>query len=177
MWLFPALDERSSHWRMRGASRHIMTMSASEIDVWVGRRMRQRRESLGISQARLARHLGLTFSQVQKYEKGTNRVGAGRLYLLAGFLGVPVQFFYDGLVAFPAIDRMPEDQGVKNDEVSALGRAYLSIADPDTRESLLALVRSVAETAARPKLSAIDGSIGAARLPTSFSDDRRQVRK
>jgi transcriptional regulator with XRE-family HTH domain len=155
----------------------MMAMPASEIDTWVGQRMRQRRESLGISQARLARHLGLTFSQVQKYEKGTNRIGAGRLYLLAGFLGVSVQFFYDGLGALPAIEHMPEDPGTKSEQVSALGRAYLSIADPDARGSLLALVRSVAETAARPKLSAIDNSFVAARPPTSFADDRRQVRK
>ena len=58
-------------------------MSASEIDVHVGLRMRRRREALGISQGRLGRHLGLTFSQIQKYEKGTNRIGAGRLYQIA----------------------------------------------------------------------------------------------
>jgi len=155
----------------------MMAMPASEIDIWVGQRMRQRRESLGISQARLARHLGLTFSQVQKYEKGTNRIGAGRLYLLAGFLGVSVQFFYEGLATFPAIERMAEDPDRKIDEVSALDRAYLSIADPDTRGSLLALVRSVAETATRPKLGAIESNTVVTRLPTAFSDDRRRVRK
>ena len=58
-------------------------MSASDIDVHVGTQMRKRREALGISQGRLGRHLGLTFSQIQKYEKGTNRVGAGRLYQIA----------------------------------------------------------------------------------------------
>ncbi len=155
----------------------MMAMPASEIDIWVGRRMRQRRESLGISQARLARHLGLTFSQVQKYEKGTNRIGAGRLYLLAGFLGVSVQFFYEGLATFPAIERMAEDPDRKIDEVSALDRAYLSIADPDTRGSLLALVRSVAETATRPKLGAIESGSTVTRLPSPFADDRRRARK
>ena len=79
-----------------------MAMTASEIDAHVGRRMRQRREALGVSQGRLGRHLGLTFSQVQKYEKGTNRIGAGRLYLLADFLGVPVQYFFEGLEGGPA---------------------------------------------------------------------------
>ena len=59
--------------------------------------MRRRREALGISQGRLGRHLGLTFSQVQKYEKGTNRIGAGRLYQIATFLGVQPSYFFVGL--------------------------------------------------------------------------------
>ncbi|HMQ92895.1 MAG TPA: helix-turn-helix transcriptional regulator [Amaricoccus sp.] len=139
--------------------------------------MRQRREALGISQARLARHLGLTFSQVQKYEKGTNRIGAGRLYLLAGFLGVPVQFFYDGLASLPGAEPSPEDPGTEPDEIIALESAYRSIADPETRDSLLALVRSVAETAAAPKLRTFESRIAATPLPTSFADDRRRVRK
>ena len=79
-----------------------MTLTADEVDIHVGRRVRQRRESLGISQGRLAHHLGLTFSQVQKYEKGVNRIGAGRLFLIASFLKVPVQFFVEGLEQSPA---------------------------------------------------------------------------
>ena len=63
----------------------------------VGLRMRKRREALGISQGRLGRHLGLTFSQIQKYEKGTNRIGAGRLYQIAAFLGVPPSHFFEGI--------------------------------------------------------------------------------
>ena len=74
-----------------------VSMSASEIDVHVGMRMRRRREALGISQGRLGRHLGLTFSQIQKYEKGTNRIGAGRLYQIATFLGVAPGHFFEGL--------------------------------------------------------------------------------
>ena len=74
-----------------------MAVTASEVDAHVGQRIRQRRESLGVSQGRIGRHLRLTFSQVQKYEKGSNRIGAGRLYLLADFLGVPVHYFFEGL--------------------------------------------------------------------------------
>ena len=59
--------------------------------------MRQRREALGISQGRLGRHLGLTFSQIQKYEKGSNRIGAGRLYQIAAFLGVAPGYFFEGI--------------------------------------------------------------------------------
>ena len=72
-------------------------MSANEIDAHVGLQMRKRREALGISQGRLGRHLGLTFSQIQKYEKGTNRIGAGRLYQIASFLGVPPSHFFEGI--------------------------------------------------------------------------------
>ena len=71
--------------------------TANDIDKHVGLRMRRRREALGISQGRLGRHLGLTFSQIQKYEKGSNRIGAGRLYQIAAFLGVPPSHFFDGI--------------------------------------------------------------------------------
>lgn len=120
-------------------------LTASQIDAHVGRRMRQRREYLGISQGRLGRHLGLTFSQVQKYEKGSNRIGAGRLYLIADFLGVPVQYFFEGLgdeaAAIPAAKG-----GRRGEELAVLEEAFLSIDDGDTRRSVLALVRSLAAT-------------------------------
>ena len=97
------------------------------------------------SQGRLGRHLGLTFSQVQKYEKGTNRIGAGRLYLLASFLGVPIQYFYEGLDEEPAAKG--DGTGLKGAEVAALEDAFLSIEDGDTRRSVLALVGSLADSA------------------------------
>src|SRR5262245_52856916 len=65
------------------------------MDIHVGSRVRLRRMLLGMSQEKLGEHLGLTFQQVQKYEKGVNRIGASRLFDLAQVLGVPVQFFYD----------------------------------------------------------------------------------
>lgn len=118
-----------------------MVMTAGEVDAHVGRQMRTRRESLGISQGRLGRHLGLTFSQVQKYEKGTNRIGAGRLYLLARFLGVPVQYFYEGLD-----DEAAAKTAVRagDADMHTLDNAFLSIPDADTRRSVLALVCSLA---------------------------------
>jgi transcriptional regulator with XRE-family HTH domain len=120
--------------------------NARDIDAHVGRRMRQRREYLGISQGRLGRHLGLTFSQVQKYEKGSNRIGAGRLYMIAAFLGVPVQYFFEGLEG----EAMPSPQprnGRRGDELAVLEEAFLAITDGDTRRSVLALVRSLAAQA------------------------------
>jgi transcriptional regulator with XRE-family HTH domain len=122
-----------------------MAVTASEVDAHVGQRMRQLRECLGVSQGRLGRHLGLTFSQVQKYEKGTNRIGAGRLYLLASFLGVPVEYFFDGLSEEPAARNV--DTGPKGAELAALEEAFLAIADSDTRRSVVALVSSLAVSA------------------------------
>src|SRR3990170_8436401 len=65
------------------------------VDAHVGTRVRLRRMLLGMSQEKLGEHLGLTFQQVQKYEKGVNRIGASRLFDLSHVLGVPVQFFYE----------------------------------------------------------------------------------
>jgi transcriptional regulator with XRE-family HTH domain len=72
---------------------------ANLVDEHVGARVRLRRMLLGMSQEKLGESLGLTFQQVQKYEKGVNRIGASRLFDLAQVLGVPVQFFYDELTA------------------------------------------------------------------------------
>ena len=127
-----------------------MAMTASEVDAHVGQRMRQRREYLRVSQGKLGRHLGLTFSQVQKYEKGTNRIGAGRLYLLAAFLGVPINYFFEGLPA-GAERRIMGNGGlaVEGGELAALDDAFLSITDRGTRESVLALICSLAATTDR----------------------------
>nr|WP_275415035.1 helix-turn-helix transcriptional regulator [Novacetimonas pomaceti] len=74
-----------------------MSSSPSPVDVYVGSRIRLRRTLLGMSQERLGTALGLTFQQVQKYERGANRVGASRLYDLARVLDVPIAFFFDGM--------------------------------------------------------------------------------
>lgn len=126
-----------------------MSLSAREIDGYVGQRLRLRREALGFSQGRLGRHLGLTFSQVQKYEKGSNRIGAGRLFQMAAFLGVPPSHFFEGLdgdrhtlppggaLAAPIVGAGP-------DEVRDLTAAFMAISDAGTRASVLALVKSLA---------------------------------
>lgn len=124
-----------------------MTLSAHEIDVHVGRRLRERREALGISQGRLGSHLGLTFSQVQKYEKGSNRIGAGRLYQIAAYLGVQPDFFFDGLDAPAARSAAgaPSGDEVSPEEIRQVGLIFSSILDAGTRASVLALMRSLAE--------------------------------
>jgi len=124
-----------------------MVMAANEIDAHVGQRMRRRRELLGVSQGRLGRHLGLTFSQVQKYEKGSNRIGAGRLFLLSDYLGVPVHYFFEGLRASQSAGCGEGGSGARDGEVAMLETAFLSIADRSTRQSVLALVCSLAAAA------------------------------
>jgi transcriptional regulator with XRE-family HTH domain len=100
-----------------------------------------------MSQGRLGRHLGLTFSQIQKYEKGSNRIGAGRLYQISQFLGVSPLYFFEGLEpgATARVTGRPTAPGVQSgpEELAALNEAYAAIPDPDTRKSVLALVRSL----------------------------------
>jgi transcriptional regulator with XRE-family HTH domain len=124
-----------------------LSLSATEIDAYVGQRMRQRREALGISQGRLGRHLGLTFSQIQKYEKGSNRIGAGRLYQIATFLGVPPGQFFEGIEG-GAVEPA-RNNGPMRDEVRVLTEAFTAIPDAETRSSVLALVRSLTAERAR----------------------------
>jgi transcriptional regulator with XRE-family HTH domain len=120
-------------------------MSANDIDVHVGTQMRRRREALGISQGRLGRHLGLTFSQIQKYEKGTNRIGAGRLYQIATFLGVTPSHFYLGVDGrAPATSQVNDG---REEELRTLTDAFASIGNSETRASVLALVLSLANEA------------------------------
>jgi transcriptional regulator with XRE-family HTH domain len=116
----------------------------SQIDIHVGKRVRQRREALGVSQSLLGRRLGLTFSQVQKYEKGTNRIGAGRLYVLAQLLGVNVHYFFDGLDAKADAPSLNGGvTGTGTDSV-ALCNAIDAIPDSDKRQAILSLVFSLA---------------------------------
>ena len=82
----------------RGATR-IKLVRPRPVDAHVGARVRLRRTMLGMSQEKLAQALGLTFQQVQKYERGTNRVGSSRLYELSKILDVPIQFFFDEMPA------------------------------------------------------------------------------
>src|SRR3954465_5774450 len=92
---------------------------ANPVDVHVGSRVRLRRMLLGMSQEKLGEHLGLTFQQVQKYEKGSNRVSASKLYQMAQVLGVPVQFFYEDLPGSRADGSGPglNDQGGSQSEI------------------------------------------------------------
>ena len=114
------------------------------IDVHVGTRMRMRRQLINMSQERLGELLGITFQQIQKYEKGSNRISASRLFYSAKTLGVPVQFFFDGL---PGVDAEGGfNEASKGDEFVAtmmtpegvqLAKAF-SDADTATKRKLIA---------------------------------------
>ena len=124
------------------------------IDIHVGSRVRLRRMILGMSQEKLGESLGLTFQQVQKYEKGVNRIGASRLFDLSHVLGVPVQFFYEeaphstsvasmalGMAERPAESYVSEFLGSRDG--LELNKAFSRIADPKIRRSIVELVRSI----------------------------------
>ena len=115
---------------------------AREIDTLVGSRLRARRKELSLSQAALARHLGLTFSQAQKYEKGSNRIGAGRLYQLAALLGVPLQYFYKGVGDPLPVSPDTSPQGSAEDDAQ-LHDALDKVPNPRARRALLALASSM----------------------------------
>jgi transcriptional regulator with XRE-family HTH domain len=121
----------------------------NETDAFVGRRIRDRRLRLGMSQVHLAEGLGLTFQQVQKYEKGGNRVGAGRLYALAQVLDVPVTYFFDGAPPPAKVVSVPEALAARStdpmssSETQRLVRAYYGIKDERARARFLAVMRAI----------------------------------
>ena len=102
------------------------------VDIHVGSRVRLRRTLLGMSQEKLADALGLTFQQVQKYERGANRIGASRLHQLSRILDVPVAFFFEEM----ASAQRPRPQPGMNEEQASFSR------DPMTRRETLELVRA-----------------------------------
>jgi transcriptional regulator with XRE-family HTH domain len=121
---------------------------ANPIDAQVGNRVRIRRMLIGMSQEKLGDLLGLTFQQVQKYEKGVNRIGAGRLYEVARILGVPIDFFYEGVAAQAggfAEAGPPVMEFVSSGEGLQLSLAFMKIKDPKVRKRVLDLVKSLAE--------------------------------
>jgi len=132
----------------------VNTKAPSQIDVFVGSRVRMRRLMAGLSQEKLADGLGITFQQVQKYEKGTNRIGASRLQAIADILGVHPSFFFqegdDASARAGAGDttREPSEISsfVSSKEGIALNRAFLKITDPVLRKKIISLVAAVAQT-------------------------------
>ena len=130
----------------------------SPIDVHVGTRIRLRRTLLGMSQERLGEALGLTFQQVQKYERGVNRVGASRLFDLSRVLDVPISFFFDDMPenlaasfggpsnrrsGLPAGAEPFPDDTLNRRETLELVRAYYRITDPNVRKRMFDLIKSM----------------------------------
>ena len=125
------------------------------IDVHVGSRVRLRRNMLGMSQEKLGEALGITFQQIQKYEKGANRVGASRLQPIATVMNVPVSFFFEdapgesgevirglseeGSTAY-VVDFLNSAEGLQ------LNRAFVKISDPKVRRKIIDLVKSLTDS-------------------------------
>jgi transcriptional regulator with XRE-family HTH domain len=129
----------------------MSTKAPNPVDKYVGSRVRMRRIMLGMSQEKLGEALGLTFQQVQKYEKGTNRVGASRIQQISEILQVPVSFLFegspgatgakaDGEATSPAYvsDFLATSEGL------ALTRAFTRIGDGKLRRSIVELVEQIA---------------------------------
>lgn len=137
-------------------SRRRVRTPPHPVDEHVGRRIQARRKQLGMSQNRLAEALGVTFQQVQKYERGSNRISASRLQHVADILGVQVSHFFDGAYdPSQSHDDGPEapseiDWFLASDEGVALARAFSRIRDPVLRRSIAVFVLNVAGAHAPP---------------------------
>ncbi|THK37753.1 XRE family transcriptional regulator [Ensifer sp. MPMI2T] len=138
------------------------------IDTFVGSRVRMRRLMVGLSQEKLADGLGITFQQVQKYEKGTNRIGASRLQAIADILGVHPSFFFQRDDDKPSGRDSASDMHESNEissfvaskEGIALNRAFLKIADPVLRKKIISLVAAMAQA---PETESTSVAAGASR--------------
>ncbi len=132
------------------------------IDVHVGGRLRMRRTLLGMSQTTLGEAIGVTFQQMQKYEKGMNRISASRLFDLSRVLDVPVEYFFDDMPApvaasSPATEkrgRVKEPPSYELDPMAKrqtleLVRAYYKISDPEIRKHLFAMTKTLGAAASK----------------------------
>ncbi len=115
------------------------------IDVHVGSRVRQRRRLLGLSQEKLGEALGLTFQQVQKYERGINRISASKLWMMTQILDVPVSFFFDGVDEDQASPTPSDSDPLQTRETLEFVRAYYRITDPKARHTLFELTKAMAK--------------------------------
>ena len=128
--------------------------SPNPVDLHVGGRVRMRRKMLGVSQERLAEALGLTFQQVQKYERGANRISASKLYEIARFLSAPIAYFFEGLgdptagALAAGLDDASEQHVhgfLMTSEGLELAAAFPRIVRSRLRRRILDLVRSLAD--------------------------------
>ncbi|MBP2298915.1 helix-turn-helix domain-containing protein [Azospirillum picis] len=130
----------------------------NEVDVFVGQRLRELRMLAGLSQSDVASALGLTFQQLQKYERGFNRVSSSRLFKLGQFFRVPVSVFFEGLEnrqpaiegEAPAAGGDEQDNTLQSREALMLARYFQSIRDPQVRAAIRELAERCADQIAEP---------------------------
>ena len=125
-----------------------MPRARNPIDRLVGARIRNRREEIGLSQSALGAEIGVTFQQIQKYETGFNRVGAGRLFEISVILGASVEFFYRDArfhrrKAHDIACHDPILELCQSEEGRALARTFVRIADRSTRKAIVRLVAEI----------------------------------
>jgi transcriptional regulator with XRE-family HTH domain len=118
-----------------------------KTDIHIGRKVREKRISLGMSQSALAEKLGITFQQVQKYESGANRVGGSRLWDISNSLGVPVSYFFEGLTEVSAQKSKGEPERPLSRQSLELARAINAIPEGDVKEQVVRLVKAFAKSA------------------------------
>ena len=116
-------------------------------------RMRMRRMLIGMSQEKLGEALGITFQQIQKYEKGTNRIGASRLHHIGRVLGVPIEFFYEGAPQVGAVQGFAESPAsgyvadfLTTSEGLELVKAFIAIKDPKVRRRIIDLAKALGQS-------------------------------
>lgn len=116
-----------------------------EIDLHIGNRIRERRLLLGLAQSDVSESLGLSLRQVQKYERGANRISAGRLYQLACLLQVDIDYFFGGSAGPEgAVGNRQEDASVLPSDALSIVQAYNAIEDEDVRKGILELTKALA---------------------------------
>ncbi len=152
-------------------ARIVKEVGPHPVDVLVGRRVRERRTLEGMSQTAVAEKLGLTFQQLQKYERGSNRISASRLYELAQLFDVPVSYFYEGMEQ----GKGAPDVTLTKRETLELVKAYYSISDPAVR----GCIRRLAQAAAKLEQSPTTGrrQAPAIEFDKSKIDGRTKVGK
>jgi transcriptional regulator with XRE-family HTH domain len=126
---------------MSKSSKPIRSKREETLDQHIGRRLRLYRNVKGISQKKLGQSVGITFQQIQKYEKATNRIGSGRLLLLARFLGVPITYFYEGLPEYPLTG--PDLSRFKNQKIIG---ALLRLEGTPSYPHLCKLIKELAKS-------------------------------
>jgi transcriptional regulator with XRE-family HTH domain len=122
------------------AEKRVGRPRSQDVDRHVGARMRQRRIMLGLTQQQMAELIGVTYQQAHKYERGINRVAAGRLYSIAQALGVEISYFYEGLQTPDRFVPSPQQRMLLD-----LARNYLNIPVREHQKAIVALARALAE--------------------------------